>query len=69
MRTIVIGSVTYAQKAKRLLLRSNIRARIVKNTSAEKEEGCAYGVEVPESLYLDALSCLRQAGIPVRKVL
>lgn len=64
-RTITVGSVTYAQKAKRILIARGIRARLVKQ-EATKDGGCAFGVEVAEESYLDALLALRTAGIHPR---
>ena len=64
-RTITIGSVTYAQKAKRILIQKGIRVRLVKQ-EATSDGGCAFGVEVPEEAHLDALLILRAAGIRPR---
>lgn len=64
-RTISVGSVTYAQKAKRILLQKGLRARLVKQ-EATNDGGCTFGVEVAEEAYLDALLALRTAGIRTR---
>ena len=64
-RTITVGSVTYAQKAKRILMQKGLRARLVKQETT-KDGGCAFGVEVAEEAYLDALLLLRTAGIRPR---
>ena len=64
-RTIPVGSVTYAQKAKRILMQRGLRARLVKQ-EATSDGGCSFGVEVSEETYLDALLILRTADIRPR---
>ncbi|MBO7292939.1 MAG: DUF3343 domain-containing protein [Clostridia bacterium] len=64
-RTIPVGSVTYAQKAKRILVQKGLRARLVKQ-EATNDGGCSFGVEVAEEAYLDALLILRTAGVRPR---
>lgn len=63
MKTIPIGSVTYAQKAKRALAAKAISSRLVKLDSEHTLRGCIYGVEVREERYPEALSLLRSAGL------
>lgn len=67
-KTITVGSVTYAQKAKRALVAEGIRARIVK-VDDPLEIGCIYGIEIREEAFATALSILRAAGIPCRGAL
>lgn len=44
--TAAVGSVTHAERAKSLLARAAIRARVIKVSSGERY-GCVYGIEVP----------------------
>ena len=61
MQTITVGSVTYAQKAKRALAAEGIGGRLVKVSS--ESEGCLYGVEISEARYLDAVALLDRLGL------
>ncbi len=58
---ILIGSISYAIKAKRLLAREGISANVVKET--DKTEGCSYGLSFPERDAYRVSAILRQAGI------
>ncbi len=64
MRTITIGSITHAQKARRALASRGIRARLVKSDSTS--DGCAYGIELEGGDHLKAIAILRELGIPHR---
>ena len=59
-----IGSLTYAQKAKRALAARGLHARLVKTDSAAN--GCTYALAIPAARYLDAVAILRVANIPYR---
>lgn len=61
-RIIVTGSQTSAIKAKRLLEKSGIRARVVRPTSVSSD-GCRFGVEILLSSVPTALSLLGEARI------
>lgn len=43
---IKLSSVTYALKARELLLRRNVKSKIIKNPSPKKGEGCGYVLSV-----------------------
>ena len=58
---LTVGSVTQAVKARRLLARSGIRAKLVKINS--KDIGCNYGIEVKGAVLYDVAAVLRGAGI------
>ncbi len=64
-RRIVIGSVTYAQKARTALSRRGIRARLTK-AEAEDTQGCVYGIDVREGDFPAALEELHRLGIDYR---
>ena len=61
---IKVGSVTYAMKARSVLLRYGYRAQIIKTAQPRKNEGCGYSVAVFDPP-ADILDILRQEGIPV----
>lgn len=58
--TIQFPSVTYAQKAARLLEKEGTRTRLSKRSSA----GCGYGLVVSYSDSEDVFALLKKAGIP-----
>lgn len=60
--TITVGSVTYAMKARRLLLHSGIKARLVKLLS-EASGGCTHGIVIPSSRFFDAVVILKREQI------
>lgn len=65
-RIVTIGSITNAQKAKRALLANGIRARLIKNDSQSRSDGCVYGLEISEGDLLGACSVLRRIGLEYR---
>ncbi|MBP5348903.1 MAG: DUF3343 domain-containing protein [Clostridia bacterium] len=58
---ILIGSISYAIKAKRLLAREGITANVVKET--DKTEGCSNGLSFSERDAYRVTAILSQAGI------
>lgn len=60
---IIIGSITYAMKAKNALLENGIKARLRK-LQPRKRNGCSYGLEIPVGSLLTVASVLRPLGIP-----
>jgi hypothetical protein len=60
--TIMIGSVTYAMKAKKLLDGIGVRARLIKKT-VTSDRGCTYGLEYDSEYRLQVAMQLRQNGI------
>ncbi len=65
MLKIRIGSITYAMKARRQLSLRGIRAGLIKTDGGENE-GCVYGIEIPEDRLLQAVSILRESRIEYR---
>ena len=61
MQTITVGSITYAQKAKRAIAAAGIHVRIVKVEA--RDEGCVYGLEVPSERHLEAVAILSRLGL------
>lgn len=64
---VSIGSLTYAQKAKRALAAKGIRTRLIKSDAGTT--GCTYSLSVPEKNYLEAIAILRASNIPYRGTL
>ena len=60
--TLTVGSITYAIKARRLLLHAGIRARTIKLVT-EEGGGCVHGIVIPSSRFLDAVVILKENGI------
>ena len=64
-RRIMIGSVTYAQKARQALSLRGIRARLSK-AEAQDDSGCVYGIDVREVDFPTAIEELHRLGIDYR---
>lgn len=65
---IMCRSLTYAQRAERLLTRSNIGAGLVKAPQGVTPEGCSYGLRVSARNRAKALVIMKSAGIATGKV-
>lgn len=61
---LTVGSVTYAIKARKLLLRSGIRSKLVKVNENKTARGCSHGIEIEEGNFYDVVAILRENGIP-----
>ena len=62
--TITVGSVTYAVKARRLLARGGIKARLIKLSPSESAGGCAHGLVISSARFFDAVVILKENGVP-----
>ena len=58
---LAVDSVTFAMKAKRLLMREGIRAEAVKITA--NSDTCAHGIRISDGDILDAARVLREGRI------
>ena len=65
---IMCRSLTYAQKAGRVLERAGIYSSITKAPQGVTPEGCTYGLKVRETHFREALSLVRAAGIRTGKL-
>ena len=65
---IMCRSLTYAQKAARVLERSGIAASVSRPPAEVSGEGCAYAVRIAEKNLSKALVALRSAGVPSGKI-
>ena len=61
--TVKLKSVTYAIKARNILSRAGINAKIVR-LSGDETGGCTHGVRITELDLLDTARLLGEAGIP-----
>ena len=59
---IIIGSITYALKARNALQNAGLKARIRKLEPTGKK-GCSYGIELPEGQLLTVASILRPLNL------
>ncbi len=65
MYNIKVGSITYAQRANKVLGRNNIKSSITRIKNPKATEGCGYAIKVNSS-NIDALcELLRENGIRV----
>lgn len=55
---IILPSVTYAVKIKRVLEKMGISAKTVKISSVSGVKSCEYGIRIPSKYYLDAIDTL-----------
>ena len=61
---ITLGSVTYAMKARRLLIREGIRSRPVKVLPENTDNGCTHGLVIASARFFDAVVVLKKHDIP-----
>lgn len=66
MRIVVIGSMTNAQKARRMLSSHGIRAHLTKTDSTTHGNGCVYGLEIADGDLYNACNTLRAGGVEYR---
>ena len=59
---VTVGTVTYAIKLRRLLLRAGIRSKLVKVDSTDSS-GCTHGVQIAEGDYYSAVVVMQNGGI------
>lgn len=65
---IMCRSLTYAQRASRLLERSGIYAGLTKAPQGVTPEGCTFGVRIAAKNLTRALGILKTAGINTGKI-
>ncbi len=64
-RTLQIGSITYAMKARKALSAISIHSKIIKTSSFN---GCVYSIEFPSEKYYSVISELKRLGIKYETV-
>lgn len=55
----MVGSITYASKLKKLLLRAGIDSRQIKGN----KNGCVYGIEIDYEFFYTVIAILRENNI------
>lgn len=65
----VIGSATWAAKARDALATASIRADVIKVSSQSKHGGCIYGIRFASAQKSNVFFVLGRAGISVREYL
>ena len=61
---LTVGSVTYAMKARKALLRAGVESSLVKvNVTESGMLGCRHGVEISNSDFYTAVAVLRDCRI------
>ncbi len=62
----IIGSMTQAIRAQRVLANAAIRAEVVKADTGENRRGCAYALSYPCAQGANVRTSLKSGGIRVR---
>lgn len=65
---ITFRSITYAQRAERLLNRAGFRCRIQRSQRWMAEKGCGYSLRLRTERPEKAVALLRQEELPIGKV-
>jgi len=60
---ITVGSATYAIKARKLLLRLNVKSKLVKVDAYKSRNGCTHGIEFAAEDFYTVVMGLKNAGI------
>ena len=59
---VTVGSVTYAIKLQKHLLRAGIRSKLVK-VGDSMSRGCTHGLEIDNNDFYSAVKIMRESGI------
>jgi type III secretory pathway lipoprotein EscJ len=65
---IACRSVTYAQRAVRLLEKNNIRASMRRLPADLPDTGCGHAIRVEREMLEQAMKVMHQAGLPAKTV-
>lgn len=65
---VTFRSVTFAQRAERILKDGGIRCTLQRSPRAMEERGCGYSLNLRPAEIHRGLALLRQAQVPMRKV-
>ena len=61
---ITIPTVTMALKAKKLLSKQGIKAKVVNINGDINSNGCSYGIEFSSTYYFSVIAILKDSEIP-----
>ena len=64
-KALVLSSVTYAQKAQRILASAGIRSTIMRSAAVRAVKGCAYGLRLQAEQVDQAVEILTAQSIGV----
>ncbi|MBR3806629.1 MAG: DUF3343 domain-containing protein [Clostridia bacterium] len=59
-------SVTYANKAKKILSRAGVQSKLIKLSDSNESGGCIHGLSVSKEGYYTAVKALREIGVSYR---
>ena len=59
---LALGSVTYAIKVRKLLMKYKVNSMLVK-VDGKNENGCAYGIKFDKSNFLEVIRILKENKI------
>ena len=60
---LILGSMTYSIKAKKILLKNNLSCEIIKINFSAKSTGCSYGIKINSDEFYDVAMRLNLEGI------
>ena len=60
---LTLGSVTYAIKSRKLLIKNGIKTKVIKVDNSHRGDGCTYGIEFPRESFYTVIILLRQENI------
>lgn len=61
--TVTFASLTYANKAKRMLQKRGIDCQIVRLNGRNSLHGCTFGIEIPDAEFYNAILLLKNEQI------
>jgi hypothetical protein len=62
--SLSFASITFAQKARRILNGNGVFAELIKFDAQKSSTGCTYGLKIDHKNYLNAIGLLKEHGIP-----
>ena len=66
---ITLPSMTFAQKAKKVLINNQIAVTVIKLSPEQAEKGCGWGIECPCQKAEEITRILDVSDIPWRRIL
>ena len=65
---IILRSITYAQRAKRVLEKSGLSAYVIKPEAHLVGNGCGFAVKVSEAYLPETVEILKNSGFDIGKI-
>lgn len=66
---IIFKSVTYAQRAERILAKKGVTSNIIKAPFGKNAGSCAYGVRISDKYIAPACDIIKEAKLPYTDVM